>query len=64
MMHPKYDANMPQLNNLHLDELTKLSLSNRRELVKLRRTYRAVVLPLALFTWLTSLLILKAVIDG
>ena len=54
---------MPKICDDHLEQLTRVSMSNRRELVKLKRLYRDVLLPVMLFLWLSSLLIIKLILN-
>jgi len=42
---------MPQLNPSHLDELTRLTVANRRTLVRMRRALYVLGIPLALLLW-------------
>ena len=42
---------MPQLNPQHLEELTRLSLANRRTLVHVRRALYFIAAPAALLLW-------------
>ena len=42
---------MPQLNPQHLEELTRLSLANRRTLVRMRRALYFIAAPAALLLW-------------
>ena len=55
---------MPNLNPVHLDELTKLSVANARAIVRLRRLFRAVLLPVCLTAWLGLLLTLKYILQN
>ena len=50
---------MPQIKHEHLAELTRVSLSNKRELVKLRRRIRTVYAPTILCLWIGTLLTIK-----
>lgn len=55
--------NMPQLNPQHLEELTRLSLANRRTLVRMRRLLYVVAAPAALLLWGGFILTLKIIFE-
>jgi hypothetical protein len=50
---------MPQLNPTHLEELTRLTIANRRTLVRMRRALYFVGAPLALLAWAGIIAALK-----
>lgn len=54
---------MPQLNPQHLEELTRLTIANRRTLVRMRRLLYIVAAPAPLLLWGGFLLTLKIIFE-
>ena len=54
---------MPQLNPTHLEELTRLSIANRRTLVRMRRALYIIAAPAALLLWGGVVAMLKFILS-